>query len=184
MDQILSEPRKKMEKALESFQNELGRLRTGRASLSLIDHVRVDYYGQMVPLNQVATLGIPEPRLITIAPWESPMIAAIEKAIEKANLGLNPVNDGKLVRLPIPPLTEERRKDLVKMIKNSAEESRVAIRHSRRDAMDLAKKLEKEGKISEDDSKKASVQIQKLTDDFIAKIDEASGKKEKELMQT
>ena len=184
MDQIFTEAKKKMEKSLESFQNELGRLRTGRATLSLVDHVRVDYYGQMVPLNQVATLGIPEPRLITIAPWESPMIPIIEKAIEKANIGLNPVNDGKMVRLPIPSLTEERRKELVKIIKNYAEESRVAIRHSRRDAMDLCKKLEKDGKMSEDDSKKASTQIQKLTDDFIAKVDIASGKKEKELMQT
>jgi ribosome recycling factor len=122
--------------------------------------------------------------MITIAPWESPMIPVIEKAIEKANIGLNPVNDGKLVRLPIPALTEERRKELVKIIKNYAEESRVAIRHVRRDAMDLSKKLEKEGKISEDDSKKAATQIQKLTDNFIAKVDEASQKKEKELMQT
>jgi len=132
-----------MEKALEAFQKELSKMRTGRASLAVLDHVRVSYYGQMAPLNQVATLGVPEPRLITIVPWEPKMVAEIEKAIVKANLGFSPINDGKMVRLPIPPLTEERRKDLVKSMKHHGEEGRVSIRHARREAMDELKKLEK-----------------------------------------
>lgn len=171
-----------MEKALEAFQKELSKMRTGRASISVLDHVRVSYYGQMAPLNQVATLGVPEPRLITIVPWEQKMVAEIEKAIIKANLGFSPVNDGKMVRLPIPPLTEERRRDLVKSMKHHAEEGRVSIRHARREAMDELKKLEKDHKITEDDSKKESVRIQKVTDEYIAKLDAALAKKEEEIL--
>lgn len=182
-DQIIQDSKVKMDKALEAFQREIARLRTGRASLSLLEEVRVDYYGQIVPLNQVASLSIPEPRLMTVAPWEQNLIPAIEKAIEKANIGISPVTDGKVIRLPVPALTEERRKDLVKLLKQHAEENRVAIRHARRDGMDALKKLEKDGKLSEDDSKKASVQLQKLTDDSIAKIDEVLAKKEKDIMQ-
>ncbi|HBF11788.1 MAG TPA: ribosome recycling factor [Deltaproteobacteria bacterium] len=182
-DKIFKDAQGHMEKALEAFQREVSKMRTGRASLNLLDDIRVEYYGQYLPLNQVATLGVPEPRMIMVTPWESNIIPAIEKAIEKANIGLNPVNDGKAIRLPIPTLTEERRRDFVKMLKSHGEESRVAIRQSRREALDVAKKLEKEGKMTEDDSKKLSTQIQKLTDDFVAKIDAVVANKEKEILQ-
>ncbi len=180
---ILDDIRKKMEKVLESFQHELSRLRTGRASLSVLDEVKVDSYGQLMPLNQVATLGVPEPRMITIQPWDSSLISAIEKAIDKAQIGLNPVNDGKMIRLPIPALNEERRKEIVKKIKQHAEESRVAIRLVRRDGMELIKKQEKASEITEDESKKSGTQIQTLTDDFIGKVDKGAEKKEVEIMQ-
>ena len=182
-DKIFKDAQGHMEKALEAFQREVSKMRTGRASLNLLDDIRVEYYGQYLPLNQVATLGVPEPRMIMVTPCESNIIPAIEKAIEKANIGLNPVNDGKAIRLPIPTLTEERRRDFVKMLKSHGEESRVAIRQSRREALDVAKKLEKEGKMTEDDSKKLSTQIQKLTDDFVAKIDAVVANKEKEILQ-
>ncbi len=172
-----------MEKSLEAFQQELSRLRTGRASLAILDDVRVESYGQLMPLNQVATLGVPEPRLITITPWDASLIPSIEKAIEKAQIGVSPVNDGKMIRLPIPSLTEERRKELVKKIKQYAEESRVAVRHGRREALESAKKSEKEGGLTEDESKKLSHQIQSLTDDVIKRIDQAVSKKEAEIMQ-
>lgn len=181
--QIIDEAKKGMEKALEAFQRELARLRTGRASLSILDEVRVDYYGQMTPLSQVATLGVPEPRLITISPWESRLIPEIEKAVEKANVGLNPINDGKIIRLPMPQPNEERRRELVKMIKNHAEECRVAIRHIRRESIDKMKKMEKEGQITEDDGKKGSQGMQKLTDDYTGRVDQAVSKKEAEIMQ-
>lgn len=180
---MIDEIKKKMEKVLESFQHELSRLRTGRASLSVLDDVKVDSYGQLMPLNQVATLGVPEPRMITIQPWDSSLISAIEKAIDKAQIGLNPVNDGKLIRLPIPALNEERRKELAKKIKQHAEECRIAIRLVRRDGMELIKKQEKESKLTEDESKKLSVQIQGLTDETIAKVDKGGEKKEVEIMQ-
>ena len=182
-DKIFKDAQGHMEKALEAFQREVSKMRTGRASLNLLDDIRVEYYGQYLPLNQVATLGVPEPRMIMVTPWESNIIPAIEKAIEKANIGLNPVNDGKAIRLPIPTLTEERRRDFVKMLKSHGEESRLAIRQSRLEALDVAKKLEKEGKMTEDDSKKLSTQIQKLTDDFVAKIDAVVANKEKEILQ-
>ncbi len=180
---ILDETKKKMEKSLEALQHELGRLRTGRASLAILEDVKVDYYGQLTPLNQVATLGVPEPRLITITPWDTSVIPLIEKSIEKAQLGLNPVSDGKMVRLPIPALTEERRKELVKKIKHTGEETRVSIRHARRDALEIAKKQEKESVITEDESKKITTQVQTLTDDHIAKVDKMLEKKEAEIMQ-
>ena len=181
-DTILNETRQKMEKAIEALQREMAKLRTGRASLSMLDEVRVDYYGDKVPLNQVGTLSVPEPRMIAIAPWESTVIPAIEKAIQSANLGLSPINDGKLVRIPIPMLTEERRRDIVKMLKTHGEEARVAVRHARRDAIDEIKKNEKESKLSEDESKKAQTLAQKLTDDYVAKIDASVQKKEQEIM--
>lgn len=182
-DKIINDTKEKMEKCLTAFQAEMTKVRTGRASLGLVDSVRVDYYGQMVPLSQVGTLSIPDPKLITIAPWEQSLIPAIENAIKQANIGLNPVSDGKLIRLPVPPLNEERRKDIVKMLKKHGEDSRVAIRHVRREAVDAVKKLEKEGTVTEDDSKKASALIQKLTDDSIKRIDDGLEKKEKEIMQ-
>lgn len=182
-EKIIPNTQSKVGKAIEAFQREMARVRTGRASLVMLEDVRVDYYGQLVPLNQVATLAIPEARLITIAPWESNQISAIEKAIEKANIGVNPVNDGKIVRIPIPSLTEERRKELVKTIKHYAEETRVAIRHIRREILDEVKKIEKGGKMTEDDSKRISTQIQKVVDESVARVDEAVAKKEKEVMQ-
>lgn len=180
---LLNDTKKKMEKSLATFQQELSKLRTGRASLAILDEVRVESYGQLMPLNQVATLGVPEPRLITIAPWDTSLIPSIEKAIEKAQIGVSPVNDGKMVRLPIPSLTEERRRELVKKIKQYAEESRVAVRHVRREALEAAKKSEKEGELTEDESKKLSHQIQTLTDDIVKRVDQAVSKKEAEIMQ-
>ena len=136
-DKIFKDAQGHMEKALEAFQREVSKMRTGRASLNLLDDIRVEYYGQYLPLNQVATLGVPEPRMIMVTPWESNIIPAIEKAIEKANIGLNPVNDGKAIRLPIPTLTEERRRDFVKMLKSHGEESRLAIRHKEKEILQV-----------------------------------------------
>ncbi len=182
IDQVIKHSKDLMDKSIEALQREMGRLRTGRASLAILEDVRVDYYGQKVPLSQVATLGVPEPRMLTVSPWQQNIIADIEKAIQNANLGLNPVNDGKLIRIPIPALTEERRRDLAKILKNHAEEAKIAIRQARRVAMDEFKKLEKDSKITEDDSKKASTQIQKHTDDYIVKVDDMTKKKEQEIM--
>lgn len=181
--ELLTKTKANMQKAIEAFGKEMGRLRTGRASLAILDHVRVEYYGSMVPLNQVATLGVPDPRCITITPYQADIIGDIEKAIEKENLGLTPVNEGKLIRLPIPQLTEERRKDLVKVLKTHAEEARVSVRHVRRDTMDILKKLEKDGEVTEDESKKLADEIQKMTNDFTTQIDGLVQKKEKEMMQ-
>jgi len=172
-----------MEKGLHNFQEEMAKIRTGRASVSLLDDVRVEYYGSQVPLNQVATLSTPESRLIVIAPWDKSAISAIMKAIQKADLGLQPVDDGKVVRLSLPPLTEERRKDIVKMAKKIAEESRVAIRNVRRDGNEHLKKIQKSGDMSEDDLRRSEHSIQELTDDFIKKVDESLQKKEKEIME-
>jgi len=183
MDSKLNETNQRMEKTLESFGRELSRLRTGRANLGILDDVKVDYYGQLMPLNQVATLGVPEPRLITIQPWEANIIGDIEKAVEKANLGLTPQNDGKIIRLPIPPLTEERRRDLVKAIKHHAEEAKVAIRHARREAIEKFKKEQKEGIINEDDLKRLEKETQHVTDDHTDKIDATIKKKEEDMMQ-
>lgn len=180
--EILQQAREKMEKALDAFRSEAAKLRTGRASLAILDEVRVDYYGQPTALAQVATLGTPEPRLITIAPWESKIIADIEKAIMQSGLGLNPTNDGKMIRIPIPQLTEERRKELVKVIKGYAEDAKVSVRHSRRDSIDEAKEFEKAGDLTEDDVKKLNTDIQKITDEFTKKIDESLKKKEDEIM--
>lgn len=182
METIIKQSKEKMDKAVAAFQGELVKLRTGRASLSILDDIKVEYYGQTVPLKQVAALATPEPRLITISAWESNVVPAIEKAIIKANIGLVPANDGKLIRLPVPSLTEERRKELVKMLKNHGESSRVTIRHARRDGLEAIKKLEKDGKITEDDSKKGSTQVQKMTDDEIARIDQMVEKKSQEIM--
>lgn len=177
---IAKEP---MEKAVSALATEFSRLRTGRASISLLDAVRVEYFGQQLPLNQMATLGVPEPRLITISPWDKNAITPIEKGIEKANLGLTPMNDGKIIRVPIPALTEERRQEIVKSIKKKAEECRISIRQARREAIDLIKQMEKDGELTEDDLKKNSTQIQKLTDDYVQKVDQMVTKKEEEILQ-
>jgi ribosome recycling factor len=172
-----------MVKALESFKRDLSKVRTGRASLSLLDDVRVDYYGTPTPLNQVSALAVPEPRLITIQPWEKNLVGEIEKAILKADLGLNPSSDGQLIRLVFPPLTEERRKEMVKQVKRMGEDAKVAIRSARREANDALKKLEKDKEITEDDLKRGEKDIQDVTDDYVARVDQVIAEKEKDLME-
>lgn len=173
----------RMEKAVADLQHEMAGIRTGRASVSLLDGIRVDYYGTPSPLNQVATLHVPEPSLITIQPWDVSQIGPIEKAIRSADLGLNPGNDGKLIRVPIPPLTEERRKELVKKLHHVAEDHRVAVRNIRRDANENIKKLLKDKTISEDDERRALDETQKTTDGYMQKLDQAAKTKEKEILE-
>jgi ribosome recycling factor len=173
----------RMDKAITDLQHEMASIRTGRAAISLLDNIRVDYYGTPTPLNQIGNLHVPEPSMITIQPWDVSQIGVIEKAIRVSDLGLNPSNDGKIVRLPIPPLTEERRKDLVKKLHAAAEHHRVSVRNIRRDANDSVKKLLKDKKVTEDDEKRAHDEIQKLTDSYMAKIDQASKTKEKEILE-
>lgn len=168
-----------MAKALESLRGEFAKLRTGRASVALLDGIRVDCYGSKMPLNQVATLSVPESRTLVISPWDKGVIQEIEKAIHKSELGLTPVNDGKVVRINIPPLTEERRKDFVKVAKRVTEEARVSVRNARRDANEAVKKL----KVPEDDLKKWETEIQKMTDQAIADVDELLAHKEKEILE-
>ena len=183
MNEVILEMSEKMEKSVEAFKNELSKVRTGRASLAILDGIAVDAYGSSMPLNQVATLTIPESRVIAIQPWDPQMIPAIEKAILKSDVGLTPVNDGKVVRLNIPQLTEERRKDLVKQVKKIAEDFRVAIRNSRRDAIDALKKQKKDKEISEDDMFKLQDEAQSETDSYVKQIDEITAAKEKEVME-
>jgi ribosome recycling factor len=173
----------RMEKAIADLQHEMAAIRTGRASLGILDHIRVDYYGTPTPLNQVANLHVPEPALITIQPWDVSQIGAIEKAIRISDLGLNPGNDGKIIRLPIPPLTEERRKEFVKKLHGVAEHHRVSVRNIRRDGNENVKKLLKDKKVTEDEEKRALDEIQKMTDGYMGKIDMASKSKEKEIME-
>jgi ribosome recycling factor len=173
----------RMKGVVETLKKDFGSIRTGRASLALLDGISVDYYGTPTPLNQVAALNVPESRTILIQPWEQKVIPVIEKAILKSDLGLTPSNDGKVIRINIPPLTEERRRDLVKVVRKRAEESKVSARNIRREANEELKKLEKEKHIGEDDLKKSLDEVQKLTDSFIAKIDETLQHKEKEIME-
>jgi ribosome recycling factor len=173
----------RMEKVLTDLQHEMASIRTGRASLGILDHIRVDYYGTPTPLNQLANLHVPEPSLITIQPWDVSQIGPIEKSIRVSDLGLNPSNDGKVIRLPIPPLTEERRKELVKRLHGAAENHRVSCRNVRRDANEGVKKLLKDKKITEDEDKRAHDEIQKLTDGYMQKIDAAAKVKEKEILE-
>jgi ribosome recycling factor len=172
-----------MGKTVDSLRKEYQKVRTGRASTALLDDIKIDYYGTPTPLSQVATLAIPEPRTITLQPWEGKMIAVIEKAILNANLGLTPANDGKVIRLNLPALTEERRKEIVKQLKKLAEDAKVAVRNIRRDAIDELKKLEKDKKISEDDLKRAEKEVQDVTNSSVAKIDEVLSHKEKEVLE-
>jgi ribosome recycling factor len=181
--EIESGAKTRMEKAISDLQHNMAQVRTGRASVTLLDAVRVDYYGTPTPLSQVATLHVPEPAMITIQPWDSSMISPIEKAIRGADLGLNPGNDGKLIRVPLPPLNEERRRELGKKIMGIAEDHRVALRNVRRDANEQVKKLAKEKLISEDEDRKAHEEIQKMTDAHIAKLDQLAKTKEKELLE-
>ena len=182
-DDVLKDFRDGVARTLDDLRKDLSTVRTGRASLHMLDGVRVDYYGTATPLNQVATLSVPEARLIVVKPWEKNMIPPIEKAIRDANLGLNPQSDKDLVRVPIPPLTEERRKDIVKQVKGKGEDHKIAVRNQRRDAKELIESGEKDGDIAGDDAKKALDKMQKETDEGIKKIDETVAAKEKEVMQ-
>jgi len=183
IEDINNEAKEKMGKTISALKNELKKVRTGRASLNIFDDIRVDYYGTLTPLNQMATLAVPESRLITIQPWDVSVIKDIEKAILKSNLGLTPSNDGKIIRITIPPLTEERRKEIVRQVGKMCEEYRVAIRNIRRDANDMLKELKKDGDASEDSVFKAQDNIQKFTDDHIKIIDDTFKAKEKEILE-
>jgi len=183
IEETYQETRERMGKTIAALENELKRIRTGRASTSLLDGIKLDYYGTPTPLNQTATVAVPESRLITIQPWDATIIKDIEKAILKSDLGLTPSNDGKLIRIAIPPLSEERRKELVKQVHKSCEEHKVAVRNIRRDANELVKGFKKDGDISEDDAFKAQDQIQKITDKYIVKIDEVYAAKESEILE-
>jgi len=183
LSNIKNKGRDKMEQTINVFRKELGTIRTGRASLSLFEGLTVDYYGTPTPITQVASLSVPESRLIIIQPWEPRIIPEIEKAIQTSALGLTPANDGKIIRVPIPQLTEERRKEIVKLVKKMAEDSRVAIRNIRRDSNEEIKKAGKEANASEDEIKKTQDEIQKLTDQYIHTIDEILKKKEQEIME-
>lgn len=180
---VANHAKSRMEKVLSDLQHEMAAIRTGRASVSLLDNVRVDYYGTPTPVNQLATLHVPEASMLTVQPWDVSQIGAIEKAIRAADLGLNPSNDGKVVRVPIPPLTEERRKDLVKKLHHVAEDHRVAMRNIRRDANEAVKRLLKDKVVSEDDDRRAHDEIQKMTDGYIQRLDQAAKTKEKEILE-
>ena len=182
MQQIISNCEERMKKCVASLEGEYQNLRTGRASTALFDKIKVDYYGAETPLNQVASLSVPEARLVVIQPWDKSLLPAIEKAIQKSELGLNPNNDGKVIRLAFPELTEERRKELVKEIKKTAEDAKVSIRSVRREGIDEAKKLQKDNQMTEDELKTAEDQIQKITDAKVAEVDKILAEKEKEIM--
>ncbi len=181
--QIETSAKSRMEKVIADLQHGMTTIRTGRANAAMLDAVRVDYFGTPTPVNQVGNINVPEPGLITVAPWDSSMIAPIEKAIRAAELGLNPANDGKLIRIPIPPLNEERRKEMAKKVSGMAEDHRVALRNIRRDSNDHLKKLLKDKAISEDEEKRSLEEVQKLTDAFTKKLDETAKAKEKEILE-
>jgi ribosome recycling factor len=180
---VMANTKDRMTKAIQAYSRELASVRAGRASASLLDRITVDYYGAPTPVNQVAGISVPEARLLVIQPYDKSILGAIEKAILKSDLGLNPSNDGSIIRISIPQLTEERRKDLVKVVKKESEEAKIAIRNIRRDANDDLKKLEKNGEITEDDQRSYTEDIQKLTDDHITKIDQITKDKEKEILE-
>jgi ribosome recycling factor len=184
IDSVRQEAKQRMEKSVEALKKDFSHVRTGRATPSLLDGIKVEYYGTIMPVNQVATISVPEARLILIQPWEKTMLPVIEKAIKASDLGLNPQNDGNLIRVPIPALSEERRKELVKHCKKISEDNKVAIRNVRRDANDRVKKAEKDKEITQDESKKSQEEIQKLTDAKIADIDKLLEAKEKEILET
>ena len=183
MSDVLTRLQKECDDTLEAIRNEFAHIRTGRATAQLLDGIRVEYYGSVVPLHQVATINVPEPRLITVQPWEKNLLGEISRAIQKSELGLNPASDGQILRLPIPPLTEERRKDLVKLVKKVGEEGKISLRNHRRDANEALKKAEKAKTITEDDHRKQSERVQKITDDFSHKIDELVSRKDAEVME-
>ena len=183
IDTILLDSEDRMEKTLESLKKDFGKLRTGRASASLVDGIKADYYGTMTLISQMATVAVPDSRTITIQPWDKAGVGVIEKAILKSDLGLTPVNDGRIIRIAIPPLTEERRKELTKISRKYGEEAKISIRNIRRDANENLKKLEKEKEITEDELKKATENVQKLTDKFVDAVDKRCEIKEKEIME-
>ena len=183
MEALVKDTSARMERSIEAFRKELGKVRTGRASFSLLDGVKVDYYGTPTPLQQVGTLSVPESRLITVTPWDTKMIGPIEKAIQGSGLGLNPSSDGKVVRIPIPPLTEERRRELAKVVRKMGEDARVAVRNVRREAIEKLKDREKKKEISEDVVKRGQERIQKETDAHVKKIDEILKSKEQEILE-
>lgn len=180
---LYSETRRHMQKSLEALEHHLSTMRTGRANPAILNNIKVEYYGSAMPLNQVSSVSSPDPRTLVVQSWDPNMLKEIEKAIRDSDLGLNPTNKGDALYINIPPLTEERRRDLVKSLKHYAEEARIAVRNIRREALDKAKKLEKEQHLSEDDIKRAEAEIQKITDEFIHKIDEALHKKEQEILK-
>ncbi len=181
-DEVIAETKRKMDKVLEVMARELSRVRTGRASVALLEGIKVDCYGTTMPLSQVASLAAPESRLLTIQPWDTTVMGDIEKAILKSDLGLNPANDGKIIRLPIPALTTERRKDLVKMVKKMEEEAKVALRNVRREANEDFKEMKKEKLLAEDDAHKGTEEVQKITDEYTKKAEGQAAEKEKEIM--
>lgn len=184
MEELFADATERMDKAVESVRRELAKIRTGKASASLLDGVRVEYYGSVVPLNQVANVSVPEARLIVVQPWDKKVIGDIEKAIHSADLGLNPSNDGNLIRVPVPPLTEERRKEMVRFAHKAAEEGRVSVRNIRREVNDALKKKQHDGDISEDEYRRAHDKtVQELTDEHVAEIDKVLSAKENELME-
>ncbi|TVR86789.1 MAG: ribosome recycling factor [Spirochaetaceae bacterium] len=183
MEETILDAEERMQKSVSTMVEEFAAIRSGRASAALFDKIRIEYYGEPTPLNQVATVSVPEARLVVIQPWDKSVIGAIEKAIQKSELSVNPSNDGKVIRINIPPLTEDRRKEIVKMAKNTAEQARIAIRNIRRDANDQLKKAQKDGEITEDDIKRGEDEVQKLTDSFVEKVDAALAAKEKEILE-
>ena len=183
LQDVLNDAEDRMKKSVDALQRELAAIRTGHAHVGLIDHVKVEYYGTETPLNQMATVAAPEARLITIQPWDRSALSAIEKAIQKSDLGLTPSNDGAIIRLPIPPLTEQRRKDMIKLVHTRAEEGRVAIRNIRRDAVEKLRRMTHDKEMGEDDQKKGQDQLQKLTDKYVGAIDQRGKEKEAELME-
>jgi ribosome recycling factor len=182
-EEILSECRQKMNKTIDSLKKDFGRIRTGRASTALLDGIRVNCYESQMPLDQVASLSVPESRLITVKPWDPTIMGEIEKAILKSELGLTPVNDGKIIRIPIPPLSEARRKELAKLAKKMAEEGKIAVRNHRREANELLKELKNDKELSEDELFRAQDEVQKVTDEFIKNVDELTAEKEKEIIE-
>ncbi len=181
--QVMNETKERMQKAISAYQRELATVRAGRANPSLLDKVAVEYYGAQTPLNQIASITVPEARMLVITPYDKTALGDIEKAIQKADLGVTPSNDGNIIRITIPPLTEERRKELAKLVKKYSEDAKVAVRNIRRDANDDLKKLEKKGEMTEDELRSSTEDVQKLTDEYVSKIDEITKDKEKEIME-
>jgi ribosome recycling factor len=180
---VLKDLEKRMKTSLEHFRKDLGKLRTGRANLSIFEDVKVEYYGVLTPVNQMAKIGVPDPSLITVQPYDTSLLEAIDKAVKAADLGLNPINDGKVLKIPIPPLDEERRREIVKKVKKMLEDEKTALRNMRRESKEFIEELEKEKEITEDDKFKGLDELQKITDDYTKKIEDAAAVKEKEIMQ-
>lgn len=183
IESIYQDTNDKMGKTIEALEKEMQRIRTGRASANMLDAVKVDYYGALTPLNQMASIAVPESRLITIQPWDSSALKEIEKGILKANIGLTPSNDGKIIRISVPPLTEDRRKEIVKIVNKTCEDHKIAVRNIRRDSIEVLRTMKKDGDISEDDQFKAQDKVQKITDEQVALIDEICKVKEKEILE-